>query len=137
MTQVSSKPYLIRALFEWCVDSGLTPYLSVAVNEQTRVPVEHVKNGEIVLNLSPSATRDLKLDNDWIQFSARFSGTSREVSVPVDAVIGIFARENGQGMFFQSGVPVSRDASTPSPDNPDGKPTPPQKRGKPNLQLIK
>jgi stringent starvation protein B len=97
----STKPYLIRAIYEWCAEAGLTPYLSVKVDANTRVPLEYVKNGEIVLNISMSATRNLTISNDLVQFSARFNGVSREVSVPVYAISGIFSRENGQGLFFQ------------------------------------
>ena len=93
----STTPYLIRAIWEWCVDNGLTPYIAVKVDGTTRVPMEYVRNGEIVLNISADATRNLKIGNDLIQFSARFNGTSREVSVPVPTVSGIFAKENGQG----------------------------------------
>lgn len=100
MAEISTKPYIIRAIYEWCSDSGLTPYLAVAVDSQTRVPMEFVKDGEIVLNLSVSATNNMTIGNDAIQFSARFSGASRELYVPIKAVIGIFSRENGQGMFF-------------------------------------
>ena len=100
MKEISTKPYFIRAIYEWCSDSGFTPYLSVKVDTQTRVPMEHVKNGEIVLNISHDATRHLTLGGDVIQFSARFNGVSREMSVPMSAVIGIFAKETMQGMFF-------------------------------------
>ncbi|MBL8516914.1 MAG: ClpXP protease specificity-enhancing factor [Betaproteobacteria bacterium] len=101
MSVPSTKPYLIRAIYEWCAEAGLTPYLSVKVDSNTRVPLEYVKNGEIVLNISMSATRNLTISNDFVQFSARFNGASREVSVPVYAISGIFSRENGQGLFFQ------------------------------------
>jgi len=97
----STKPYLLRAIHEWCVDNGLTPHLLVEVNEKTRVPMAYVKEGEIVLNLNYSATKDLRIENDQITFSARFSGVSQSLYIPVDAVKGIFARENGQGMFFE------------------------------------
>ena len=100
MSEQSAKPYLVRAICEWCADNGLTPYLAVKVNAQTRVPAAFVKNGEIVLNVSNSATRRLTIDNDWVQFSARFSGTSQEVSVPMSAVSGIFAKETGYGFAF-------------------------------------
>src|ERR1700694_2549933 len=100
MANVSPKPYFIRAIYEWCSDCGYTPYLSVRVDDRTRVPMEYVKNGEIVLNVSLNATRNLTINNELIQFSARFNGVSREVSIPVDRVQGIFARENGQGAFF-------------------------------------
>lgn len=97
----STKPYMVRAIHEWCVDSELTPHLLVVVNAQTKVPKAFVKNGEIVLNLSDSATKDLHIDNDVIVFSARFGGVSQSLYIPMDAVQGIFARENGQGMFFE------------------------------------
>jgi stringent starvation protein B len=97
----STKPYLIRAIYEWCAESGFTPYLSVKVDSNTRVPLEYVKNGEIVLNISMSATRNLTISNDLVQFSARFNGVSREVSVPIYAITGVFSRENGHGQFFQ------------------------------------
>jgi stringent starvation protein B len=100
MSEQSAKPYLVRAICEWCADNGLTPYLAVKVNAQTRVPAAFVKNGEIVLNISNSATRKLTIDNDWIRFSARFSGTSQEVAVPLTAVSGIFAKETGYGFAF-------------------------------------
>jgi stringent starvation protein B len=92
---------MIRAIHEWCVDNNLTPHLLVAVNAQTRVPVAFVKDGEIVLNLNYSATKDLHMDNEAIVFSARFSGVSQNLYVPMNAVKGIFARENGQGLFFE------------------------------------
>ena len=97
----STKPYLIRAIHEWCVDNGLTPHLLVAVNSQTRVPMAYVKGGEIVLNVNYGATKDLQIDNDAVIFSARFGGVSQNLYVPIGAVKGIFARENGQGMFFE------------------------------------
>ena len=99
--EISTKPYLIRAIYEWCVDCGYTPYLSLAVNDACRVPMEYVKNNELVLNVSPSATRNLKIENDRLHFSARFNGASREVSVPISAVLGIFARENSEGLMFK------------------------------------
>jgi len=97
----SSKPYLIRAIHEWCVDSGFTPYLVVQVDRRTRVPREFVRDGQIVLNISPEATHQLALGNDEITFQTRFSGVPFQVSVPVDAVAAIYARENGQGMAFE------------------------------------
>ena len=99
--EISTKPYLIRGIYEWCVDCGYTPYLSVTVTDACRVPMEYVKNNELVLNVSPSATRNLKVDNDRVHFSARFNGVSREVSVPIGAVAGIFARENSEGLIFK------------------------------------
>jgi stringent starvation protein B len=113
----STRPYLIRALYEWCTDNGFTPYVAVLVDDSVQVPREYVKNGEIVLNISYDATSSLKLGNDFIEFKARFAGSAREIMVPVSRVIAIYARENGQGMAFP--VPVAgapaEDSSRPSP----------------------
>jgi stringent starvation protein B len=138
--ETPTTPYLIRAIFEWCCDNGLTPYVAVKVDDNTRVPAEYVKNGEIVLNLSPDATRNLKIGNDLIQFSARFAGVSRELSVPVSAVAGVFAKETGQGLAFQvasstRGLPgVSK--GTAQGEQPDDDRPRPHGR-KPRLQVIK
>lgn len=96
----STRPYLLRALYEWCADNGLTPYVAAFVDETVRVPREHVKNNEIVLNISMDATSHLKIGNDYLQFKARFGGVAREIVVPIDHIIAIYARENGQGMAF-------------------------------------
>jgi len=96
----STRPYLIRALHDWCTDNGFTPYIAVFVDARVQVPTEYVKNNEIVLNVGFEATSSLKLGNETIEFKARFGGTSREIVVPVDHVIAIYARENGQGMAF-------------------------------------
>ncbi|MBS0316866.1 MAG: ClpXP protease specificity-enhancing factor [Proteobacteria bacterium] len=101
----STRPYLIRALYEWCTDNGLTPYVAVLADESVQVPREYVKNGEIVLNISFDATSALKLGNDFIEFKARFGGIAREIMIPVGRVIAIYARENGQGMAFPVAVP--------------------------------
>ena len=103
----STRPYLIRALHDWCTDNGFTPYIAVFVDEHVQVPKEYVKNNEIVLNVGFEATSALKLGNELIEFKARFGGTSREIAVPIDHVIAIYARENGQGMAF----PMPSDAS--------------------------
>lgn len=144
MAERSTKPYLIRAIHEWACDSGLTPYLSVKVDENTRVPLEHVKNGEIVLNLGYDATHKLTIGVDLIQFSARFGGVSRECSIPLAAVQGIFARENGQGLFFpedaqiQATVPAGAAAPSATPEKPDDpKPDAPPPGGRPRLQVVK
>jgi stringent starvation protein B len=102
MSEISTKPYLLRALYEWCTDSGFTPYIVVIVDSSTKVPMEFVKNGEIVLNISFSATAQLKMDNNFVQFRARFGGVSREIEVPMENVTAIYARENGQGMTFEA-----------------------------------
>ncbi len=96
----STRPYLIRALHDWCTDNGFTPYVAVFVDAGVQVPMEYVKNNEIVLNVGFEATTGMKLGNEWIEFKARFGGVSRAIQVPVDHVIAIYARENGQGMAF-------------------------------------
>jgi len=116
MSEQSAKPYLIRAICEWCADNGLTPYLAVKVNPETRVPMSYVKNGEIVLNIGASATRRLTIDNAGVRFSARFSGTSHEVAVPMAAVAGVFAKETGYGFAFT--VAASPEASLTEATSP-------------------
>jgi stringent starvation protein B len=113
----STRPYLIRALHDWCTDNGFTPYIAVFVDEHVQVPKEYVKNNEIVLNVGFEATSALKLGNELIEFKARFGGTSREIAVPIDHVIAIYARENGQGMAF----PMPSDGgSSEAPDSAKG-----------------
>ncbi len=104
LDSTSTRPYLIRALYEWCTDNGLTPYVAVSVDGSVQVPHEYVKNNEIVLNISFDATSSLKLGNDFIEFKARFAGSSRDIMVPIGRVIAIYARENGQGMAFPMGA---------------------------------
>jgi stringent starvation protein B len=165
MSETSTKPYLLRAIYEWCTDNGYTPYLAVSVDSQTRVPREFVKNGEIVLNIGFTATSGLKLDNDFIHFSARFGGVSREIVVPVENVSAIYARESGQGMAFEvAGQPDAEDAKLPAEDehpvsvtppilsavpaaqesnednpesDPDNEPNPPKKGKRPTLTRVK
>ena len=110
-SSTSTKPYLIRALYEWCLDNGYTPYLATWVNEHTRVPRQFVQNDEIVLSISQSATKDLIIDNEWISFHARFGGVAQEVWVPVNHVMGIFAKETGEGMGFEV-IPYTPNEST-------------------------
>ena len=98
---VSTKPYFVRAIFEWCVDQGFTPYVTVTVGPRARVPREFVKDGQIVLNVGPEATSQLLLGNDEITFQARFNGVAFPVVVPLDSVAAIYAKENGQGMAFE------------------------------------
>jgi stringent starvation protein B len=147
----STRPYLIRALYEWCSDNGLTPYIAVKVDESVQVPREYVKNDEIVLNISLDATSSLNLGNEFIEFKARFAGSAREIMVPVGRVIAIYARENGQGMAFplveQPGKLLSQDAPeaplglapVPSvPGNPNEDPEPPKPTGpRPALKRVK
>lgn len=108
----STKPYLLRALYEWCVDSGFTPYLAVAVDQTTRVPREFVRDGQIVLNVGPEATSQLLISNEDVSFQARFSGKVFPVMVPVGRVAAIYARENGEGMAFEVIEPGDEDAAT-------------------------
>jgi stringent starvation protein B len=113
----STRPYLIRALYEWCTDNGFTPYLAVSVDGSVQVPREYVKDGEIVLNISFDATSSLKLGNEFIEFKGRFAGTARDIMVPVSRVIAIYARENGQGMAFPLGPAAGISASAPVAKN--------------------
>ncbi len=131
MSDLSTRPYLIRAIYDWCVDSGLTPYLAVRVNEQTEVPMSHVKDGEIVLNLSAGAVRNLEMGNEWITCSGRFGGASFDLIVPVGAVIGIFAKETGQGLVFQGS-----DSDQPPPVL-GGEPKAASTPRKPKLTIVK
>src|SRR5437763_1357847 len=141
MSEQSANPYLVRAICEWCADNGLTPYLAVRVNGQTRVPAAFGKNGEIVLNISPPATRKLTVDNEWIRFTARFNGSSQEVAVPMSGVAGIFAKETGYGFAFS--VPQDPAASLVAATEPQlelssEKPVEDDKPRRPShLQVIK
>jgi len=120
MSETSTKPYMIRALYEWCCDNGYTPYVAVAVDRNTRVPRQHVKAGEIVLNVSPMATNRLRLGNDLIEFQARFSGVAHEISVPIDNVSAIYARETGHGMAFEVPKPPAIAGRNGAADGDDG-----------------
>ncbi|MCK7575479.1 MAG: ClpXP protease specificity-enhancing factor [Chromatiales bacterium] len=153
-SMTSSKPYLVRAIYEWILDNQMTPHLVVDAGfPDTRVPMEFVADGRIVLNIAPGAVRGLVIGNEWIEFGARFGGVSREVLVPTEAVVGIFTRENGQGMVFPepiypestqaanapasgprlAALPDTRDGSgdKPAPDRPKGK------KGAPTLKVVK
>ncbi len=108
----STRPYLIRALHDWCTDNGFTPYLAVFVTSAVQVPHEYVKNNEIVLNVGFEATSGLKLGNEFIEFRARFGGVARDIVVPVENVVAIYARENGQGMAFPMPPELTAGAAT-------------------------
>jgi stringent starvation protein B len=112
----STRPYLLRALHDWCTDNGFTPYLAVYVGPGVQVPMEYVKNNEIVLNVGFEATSGLQLGNEFIEFKARFGGVAREIRVPIDHVVAIYARENGQGMAFP--VPTEAGARAEAPTEP-------------------
>jgi stringent starvation protein B len=121
----STRPYLLRALHDWCTDNGFTPYIAVFVDGKVQVPMEYVKNNEIVLNVGFEATSGLKLGNEFIEFKARFGGSPRDIVVPVDHVVAIYARENGQGMAFPMPTEAGgAGASSPDRSDPARPPTP-------------
>jgi len=127
----SSRPYLIRAIYDWIVDNNFTPYLLVnAENDSAIIPREYVEDGKIVLNINPTAISNLQLGNDYIMFNARFSGKAMEVSIPVIAVLAIYAQENGQGMMFDE------NNNNFPPTSPEDTP-PPEKSKKPQLKVVK
>jgi stringent starvation protein B len=129
----STKPYLIRALHEWCSDNGFTPFIAVFVDGRVEVPMEFVKNDEIVLNLSSEACHQLDLGNEWVSFQARFGGVPKRVMVPVTHVLAIYARENGQGMSFPFDGAKTSDSSNASEGSGDA----PKKAPRPNLTIVK
>src|SRR5918912_3148108 len=105
MKEIPTKPYVLRALFEWCVDNGYTPHLAVKVDSRTQVPSEYVKGGEITLNISPNAVHKLQMGNDLVEFSARFGGVARQISIPLANIYALYARETGHGMTFDTEGP--------------------------------
>ena len=139
----SNRPYLLRAIYDWISDNDLTPYVLVdAAIEGVRVPPQVIKNGQVVLNLAMRAVANLDLGNEWISFSARFSGISQTINIPVQAVLALYAQENGQGMMF----PAEEGGDSPPPDLPDDAPPAPSverqsgdkpKRGAPHLRVVK
>lgn len=138
MTLPSTKPYLLRGLYEWCRDNGFTPYIAVAVNAQTIVPREHVRDGQIVLNISDDATSRLLIDNEQVSFVARFSGAAREISVPITRIAAIYARENGAGMAFEVDDETSSELpAEPAPEVDPEPPVAPPTGGRPKLQRVK
>jgi stringent starvation protein B len=150
MAEISQKPYLLRALFEWCVDNGYTPHVAVKVDSRTQVPAEYVRNGEITLNISPNAVHKLQMGNELVEFSARFGGVARQISLPIANIYALYARETGHGMTFDldgpkaavqikgesEAAPISARPPTalpaPAPD-----PKKPSGGGKPTLRRIK
>jgi stringent starvation protein B len=152
MGEIPTKPYLLRALYEWCVDNGYTPHLAVKVDSRTQVPTEHVRNGEITLNVSPGAVHKLQMGNELIEFSARFAGVARQLSVPVANVYALYARETGHGMTFEVDLskpapqaeaesePAAPPAALPAPADEPEPPKPPSGKpssGKPTLRRVK
>lgn len=135
----STKPYLIRAIHQWCSDNGFTPYVAVAVDEHTRVPREFVRDGQIVLNVGYDATNHLLIGNELIEFQARFGGVARELSIPIGNVAAIYARENGAGMAFEPESNASGELPEAQEEEKPGEPEPPAPPagGRPRLQRIK
>ena len=134
----STKPYMIRAIHEWCSDNGFTPYLAVAVDDRARVPHEFVRDGQIVLNIGHDATGRLQIANEGISFQARFGGVARDIYVPIGNVAAIYARENGAGMAFEP--ELGTDQVTPtatSNDGDDPEPSAPNPGGRPKLHRVK
>jgi stringent starvation protein B len=148
MAEIATKPYLLRALFEWCVDNGYTPHVAVKVDAKTQVPAEYVKGGEITLNISPNAVHKLQMGNELVEFSARFGGVARQIAIPIANIYALYARETGHGMTFDidgarptvqargesevpntSKPPAALPAPAPDPKKPSG--------GKPTLRRIK
>ena len=150
MAEIPTKPYILRALYEWCVDNGYTPHLAVKADNRSQLPAEYVKGGEITLNVSPAAVHKLQMGNDLVEFSARFGGAARQISVPVACVYALYARETGHGMTFDveppnaaapagaEGEPASGPASNTAPTALPA-PTEPTRPtgGKPQLRRVK
>lgn len=137
----SQQPYFLRALYEWCVDCNLTPYITVQVDHRTQVPQAYVRDNQIVLNVGPSAVRNIHIDNVWVTFSARFGGISHDIEIPVGNVLAIYAKETGEGMSFEHLLPNpdqdSGETQTDAVKTP-GEPAPPTPpRGKPRLRVVK
>lgn len=147
MTETAStKPYLVRAIYEWCTDNGYTPYVAVVVDEHTRVPIAHVRSGEIVLNISALATHRLQMTNSELSFTARFSGVAEDLWVPMSQIAAIYAKETGHGMAFEVPKPLAVHAVDSAPEEaeptePEPEPEPPEPiggaRGRPSLRRVK
>lgn len=139
MSEISTKPYLIRAIYDWCADSGFTPYLAVQVDEYTQVPMNYVKDGKIVLNISVDAVRNLHMGNEDITCGGRFGGVAHQIIVPISSVMGIFAKENGQGLVFQGqeSSPILSPEGDGKPGEDDRPPDNPSPQGRPKLRVVK
>ncbi|MDB6061824.1 MAG: ClpXP protease specificity-enhancing factor [Verrucomicrobiaceae bacterium] len=134
-SMTSSRPYLMRALYEWIVENNCTPYVVVNANrDDVQVPRAHVKDGQIVLNIAPGAVVGFVVDNNAMEFNARFGGVAMQIYVPMSAVLGIYARENGQGMMFEQEENLPPEPSAPEPH---GDTTKTKKPGRPGLKIVK
>ena len=143
-SEIPTKPYLLRALYEWCVDNGYTPHLAVKVDSRTQVPPEFVKNGEITLNIGPTAVHKLQIGNDLVEFSARFGGVARQISVSVANVYALYGRETGHGMTFdvdpsKPSLQVLAESEASATAGQDLPPDPPRPAagGRPALRRVK
>lgn len=143
-TEIPTKPYLLRALYEWCVDNGYTPHLAVKVDSRSQVPQEYVRNGEITLNIGPTAVHKMQIGNDLVEFSARFGGVARQISVPVSNVYALYGRETGHGMTFDVDSPkptvqvLAESETAPAAEQQDQPPDPPRPpAGRPALRRVK
>jgi stringent starvation protein B len=134
VNETTTKPYLIRAIYDWCTDNGYTPYLSVQVDANTRVPMAYVKDSAIVLNISVDAVQNLQLGNEEVSCGGRFGGVAHKIVVPIAAVVGIFAKESGQGLAFQGQESTPSGAEQNGSDEPPDTPPP---QGKPRLRVVK
>lgn len=149
MSEQTAKPYLVRALYQWCTEASYTPYLVVMVNAKCKVPIAYVRDGQITLNVADTAVHKLTMDNEWVLFNARFNGLSQEVAVPMEAVIGLYARETGYGMGFAipetvAATPVQPDllnavVSEPASEDaaPDGAPGATKPKSRNHLSVVK
>ena len=149
MSEKPTKPYLVRAIFEWCIDCGYTPYIAVFVDDNTQVPRQYVRDNQVVLDISYGATKDLVIGNEIVSFRARFSGVGHDISIPVDNILAIYSRETGRGMNFDLPTAEEREAkkdkktptlhavSEKSRENPPDEPPKPPKGGRPVLTRIK
>lgn len=151
MKVTSTKPYLIRAIYEWCIDSNFSPYVVVKVNSDTEVPSEHIKDGEITLNISHTAANNLEIGNDLIKFKARFDGNSRNIKIPISTIKGIYAKEINQGLSFaianekkdsdqksnQAGVVSNDDTNETVETKPEAKAKSKPAKTKSHLQIVK
>ena len=137
MTMTSSRPYIIRALYDWIVENDCTPYILVnAFEDGVEVPQEHVKDGQIILNISPVAVQDLNQGNEGIDFEGRFAGIPKRVLVPMPAILGIYAKENGQGMIFDTDDPIPEPPG-PGTEKKEKKESDKSKPGRPDLRIVK
>lgn len=137
MITQSTKPYLIRSIYDWCSDNGFTPYISVEIFNGLDIPKEYVRNNEIIFNISATAVQELNIDNDCLSFTARFSGIAKKLNIPLDAIKGIFAKEVNQGITFSSDNVDDKDNSENSNFNQNTQIFEEKKARKPKLRIIK